>query len=95
MRRVLRTSPAAATETVRPIGRPTDQLVGDILSDIARLLWPHKTAENIAAHCGCTVRAAERYLAGRPWSADALAALIAEIMRRRGLRHFKVKPRSQ
>lgn len=85
---------ARAIETVRPLGRHTDQMVGDVLSDIARTLWPSKTAENIATCCRCTVRAAERYLAGdREWSGDALAALIAEIMRRHQLRNFRVVAR--
>ena len=85
---------ARAIESVRPLGRHPDQMVGDVLSDIARTLWPSKTAENIATCCRCTVRAAERYLAGdREWSGDALASLIAEIMRRHQLRNFRIEAR--
>jgi len=83
-----------AIETVRPLGRSTDQMVGDVLSDIARTLWPSKTAENIATCCGCTVRAAERYLEGsREWSGAALASLIAEILRRHQFRNYRVEAR--
>lgn len=78
----------------RPLGRPTDRMVGDVLSDVARTLWPHKTAENIASCCGCTVRAAERYLEGsREWSGAALASLIAEILKRHQMRNFRVEAR--
>lgn len=83
-----------AIETVRPLGRSTDQMVGDVLSDIARTLWPTKTAENVATCARCTVRAAERYLGGdRDWSPDALAAIVAEILRRHSMRNFKVQAR--
>ncbi len=80
-----------AIETVRPSGRLTDQMVGDVLSDIARTLWPTKTAEHVAVCAGCTVRAAERYLGGdREWSGDALAAIVAEILKRHGMRNARV-----
>lgn len=69
-------------------------MVGDVLSEIARTLWPHKTAENVASCTGCTVRAAERYLEGsREWSGAALAALIAEILKRHQMRNFRVEAR--
>jgi hypothetical protein len=69
-------------------------MVGDVLSDIARTLWPSKTAENIASCCRCSVRAAERYLEGsREWSGAALAALIAEILKRHQMRNFRVEAR--
>lgn len=85
---------SAAIETVRPAGRDDDHLVGSVLSDIARTLWPTDTAPNIAAVVGCSVRAAERYLGGqREWSGDAIAAIVAEIMRRHSMRNFKVRAR--
>ncbi len=83
-----------AIETARPVGRFTDHLVGDVLSDIARTLWPNKTAEHVAVISDCTVRAAERYLAGdREWSSDALAAIVAEILKRHGMRNARVVAR--
>lgn len=83
---------ALSPESDRPNGRDTDQMVEDVLSDIARALWPNCTAANIASRAKCTVRAAERYLEGsRDWSGDAIAAIVAEIMRRHSMRNFKVK----
>lgn len=94
MRTDLQVAVRHATAIARPLGRGSDQMVGDVLSDIARMLWPHKTAENIATEARCTVRAAERYLEGsRDWSPDALAAIMAEILRRHQLRNFRVEPR--
>jgi hypothetical protein len=82
------------TEIIRPTERSTDQMVGSVLSDIARTLWPTNTAANIAAEAGCAVRAAERYLGGqREWSADAVAAIIAEILKRRKMRNVRVTAR--
>lgn len=85
---------AQATETVRPSGRDTDQMVENVLADIAKTLWPKNTAPNLAVHANCEVRSAERYLEGsRAWSGDAIAAIVAEIMRRHHLRNFKVVKR--
>lgn len=81
-------------ESDRPNGRATDQMVGDVLTDIAKALWPTKTAPNLAVHAKCEVRSAERYLEGsRDWSGDAIAAIVAEIMRRHSMRNFKVTKR--
>lgn len=82
---------ARATETHCPDGQVDDQMVRDVLADAARMLWPAKTPENLAACIGCTVRAAARYLAGdREWSGDALAAVVSEILKRHGMRNFKI-----
>lgn len=63
---------------------------GPILADVAILLWPKKTAANLAAEAGCSVRAAEFYLSGqREWSADALSALLSEILKRHKLRNLE------
>lgn len=60
-----------------------EQMFGSILGDVARLLWPRKTAAHVAALVGCSERAAEFYLAGeREWSGDAVTALVFEILRR-------------
>jgi len=81
-------------ESVRPVGRSTDQMVGSVLSDIANTLWPANTAANIAAECGCSVRAAERYLGGqREWSGEAIATIVAEILKRHRMRNVKVRSR--
>lgn len=85
---------AQTTETVRPDGRVTDQTVENVLADIAYTLWPKNTAPNLAAEIGCEVRSVERYLEGsRAWSGDAIAAIVAEIMRRHHMRNIKIVKR--
>ena len=71
-----------------------EQTFDCVLSDVARTLWPTKTAANIAASANCSVRAAEFYLAGdRDWSGDALAAIVVEILKRHSMRNMKIKAR--
>ncbi len=84
-----------APETSRQACRDTDTSVGDALADIAkRTLWPENTAPNLAAACGCSVRMAERYLGGHcDWSGDAVAAVVAEILRRHSMRNVKIIPK--
>jgi hypothetical protein len=66
-------------------------MVENVLADIAKTLWPKNTAPNLAAAADCEVRSAERYLEGsRAWSGDAIAAIVAEIMRRHHMRNFRV-----
>jgi hypothetical protein len=92
--RVLSTARAErASESVRTPVRRDEQSFGSILSDVARLLWPTKTAAHVAAIVGCTERAAEFYLSGqREWSGDALAAIVAEILKRHHMRNVRVIP---
>lgn len=86
---------ALSSQTARTDVRPSEQSFGSILGDVARLLWPAKTAANVAALVGCSERAAEMYLAGdRDWSADAMAIIVAEICKRHGMRNFKVKAKT-
>lgn len=83
-----------AIESTRTDVRSTEQSFGSIIGDVARLLWPTKTAAHVAAVVGCSERAAEFYLAGqREWSGDALAAIVAEILKRHGMRNARVAPR--
>jgi hypothetical protein len=71
-----------------------EQSFAVVLSNVARMLWPSKTAAHIAAAVGCTVRAAEMYLAGdREWSGDALAAIVSEILKRHAMRNVRVTKR--
>lgn len=80
-----------STENVRPDDRETDQLVGSVLGDIAKTLWPEGTAPHLAAAAKCEVRTAERYLGGqRDWSGDAIAAIVSEILRRHSMRNVKI-----
>ncbi len=83
-----------ANESARTGVRGTEQSFGSIIGDVARLLWPSKTAAHVAAIVGCSERAAEFYLAGqREWSGDALAAIVAEILKRHGMRNARVVAR--
>lgn len=85
------------SESKRAIGAKTEQSFGEVnsvLSSVARMLWPAKTAANIAAATNCSVRAAEMYLAGdRDWSGDAIAAIVSEILKRHQMRNVKVTSR--
>lgn len=94
MVRVSGAARASALQNERTDDRADEQLFGSVLSDVARMLWPIKTAANVAAIVGCSERAAEFYLAGqREWSGDALAAIVAEILKRHALRNLKVSAR--
>ena len=94
MRTTSQAAVARAIESVRTGVRLPEQSFGSILSDVAKLLWPRKTAAHVASLVGCSERAAEFYLAGhREWSGDALAAIVAEILRRHHMRNVKVEAR--
>jgi hypothetical protein len=85
------------SESKRSIVEHSEQSFGEVasvISQVARTLWPRKTAVHVAAASNCSVRAAEMYLGGqREWSGDAIAAIVAEIMRRHGMRNVKVVKR--
>jgi len=94
--RALSVSSASGTiETGRHGWRPTDRVVGDVLTEIAkRILWTENTAPCLAAACGCSVRQAERILGGHcEWSGDATAAIISEILERKKMRNVRVTAR--
>lgn len=94
MRAVSSAALAPAIESDRTGIRPTEHLFGSIFGDIARLLWPHKTAAHVAAAVGCSERGAEMWLAGdREWSGDAVAVLVAEVLKRHHVRGVKVAAR--
>ena len=85
---------STASESDRHESRDTDRSVGDVLSNICKLvLWPENTAAYLAAACGCSVRQAERYLGGHEWSGDATAAVITEILVRKKMRNVRVTAR--
>lgn len=95
MRSVSAAAREAAIENDRQESRETDTSVGDVLADIAKqVLWPENTAPSLATACGCSVRQAERFLGGHcEWSGDAVAAIMSEILLRKGMRNVKVAPR--
>lgn len=62
-----------------------------VLSEVAKLLWPTKTAAELAALVGCTERAGEHWIGGtHEWSGDAITALMSEVLRRHSMRNFRV-----
>ena len=73
----------------------SEESFGPIFTDIAILLCPPpKTAAKIANIIGCWERNAEACLAGaQKWSGDAVAAIIAEVLRRHAMRNVKIKSR--
>lgn len=88
------------TKIDRPSCPATDHLVAPVLNDIAEALWPKNTAASLASlivgpdgkhpH----PRTIERYLEGsREWSGDAIAAIVAEILRRHSMRNVRVRSR--
>ena len=91
MRTASATAVAVATKSIRTPDRVDEHLFGSILSQLAKLLWPKKTAAHLAAKIGCCERAAEFYLAGgRDWSGDAVAAIVSEVLARHAMRNVKV-----
>lgn len=81
-------------ETDRTDVQSDEQLFGDVLSEIATTLWPENTAACLAAEAGCSVRAVEYYFSGqRDWSGDAIAAIVAEILKRHKMRNVRVMKR--
>jgi len=82
------------TKIERTNVQAAEQMFGSVLADVARILWPTKTAAHIAAATKCSERAAEFWLAGtRDWSGDAIAAIVSEILKRHAMRHVKVAAR--
>lgn len=96
MRQLSAAGAARSTEIDRSNLRDTEESFGDdILTEIACKLWPKpNTAAQIASEVGCSPRNVELYLSGRQkWSGDAVAVIVAEIMRRHRMRNFKVTSR--
>lgn len=96
MRTVSAAATARSAEIVRNNLRDTEESFGeDILTAIACKLWPKpNTAAQIATELGCSVRNVELYLSGKQkWSGDAVAVIVAEILRRHHMRNFKVTKR--
>lgn len=95
MRTASCTQDVECIKTGRPIV-PTIQLADEqsFLTDLSRMLWPKKTAANLAAVAGCSVRAAQFYLDGqRDYSGDALAAIVSEVLKRHAMRNVRVVAR--
>ena len=86
---------AQTTEINRSNIRDTEETFGSIFTDIVELLYPPpNTAAQLAAELHCTVRNVELYLSGKQkWSGDAIAFIVAEIMRRHHMRNIKIVKR--
>lgn len=56
---------------------PRARAIEEVIGDLARRLWPNKTARNLAARAGRTPRSAEGWISGQTgMNADALADLL-------------------
>lgn len=95
MRAVSGARAAQATEIDRNELRDTETDFGEALKDIVKTLYPPpNTAAQFAAELHCSVRLIELYMQGRqPWSGDAIAFIVAEILRRHHMRNFRVTSR--
>lgn len=64
----------------RTLMQGTARLCSSPFGRACKGLWPHKTAEQLAAAVGCSVRAASYELSGeREPSGRSIAAVVAEI----------------
>ena len=88
---------AVSLEISRSELRLTETDFGDALKDIVKTLYPPpNTAAQFAAELHCSVRLIELYMQGKqPWSGDAIALIVAEILRRHRMRNVKVVKRGQ
>lgn len=86
---------ATSVKSIRSELRDGEESFGSIFKDIVELLYPApNTAAQLAAEIDCSVRNVELYLSGKQkWSGDAIAFIVAEIMRRHHMRNFRVKAR--
>lgn len=93
--RALSTSSEIGTTKIDRTGvRPSEQLFGSCVADVAKTLWPEATAAFVATAAGCSQRAAEYYLGGqREWSGDAIAAIVSEILKRHSMRNVRIRAR--
>ncbi len=86
-------SAVQSAKIIRRVSLDTEESFA--LADVVRLLYPApNTAAQLAAELDCTVRNIELCLSGKQkWSGDAVAFIVAEIMRRHGARNLKIKSR--
>lgn len=95
MRGVSAAGAARSTEIDRNELRDTETDFGETLKEIVKKLYPPpNTAAQFATELHCSVRLIELYMQGKqPWSGDAIAFIVAEILRRHHMRNFKVTSR--
>lgn len=81
MRSVYEERLAEATKTERAIVQGDARLCSPIFGRVCKAIWPVKTAEQLAAKVGCTVRTAAYEISGeRHPSAQSLLVVMAEMV---------------
>jgi hypothetical protein len=72
-----------ARETQRTIVQGNARLCSSIFGRVCKAIWPVKTAEQLAAAVGCSVRAAAYEISGeREPSARSIAVIVVKITNR-------------
>jgi hypothetical protein len=83
MRTVYEHRRAEATEIERTLMHGTARLCSSPFGRVCKALWPFKTAEELAARVGCSVRAAAYEISGeREPGARSVAVIVNEITKR-------------
>ena len=84
MRSVYEENVGQATEIERTLVQGGARLCSPIFGRVCKAIWPIKTAENLAARIGCSVRAAAYEISGeREPSAMSVLIVIQEMVPRR------------
>ena len=74
---------ASNSEIARTVVQSDARLCSRKFGRVCKVLWPVKTAEELASRVGCAVRTAAYEIAGeRDPSARSVAAIVAEITAR-------------
>lgn len=83
MRTVYEREIATATEINRTLVQGAARLCSSNFGKCCKALWPFKTAEELAARVGCSIRAAAYEISGeREPSALSVACIVIEITKR-------------
>lgn len=83
MRSVYEEQVASASQTERQLRQGTDRIVSRKFGAVAKLLWPIKTAAQLAVIANTNERTAWRWLSGEyEPPAVVIAAIIVEITKR-------------
>ena len=83
MRSVYEARVSEHSETERQIRQGTDKIVSRKFGSVAKVLWPFKTAAQLAAIANTNERTAARWLSGEfEPPAIIIAAIIVEITKR-------------
>lgn len=83
MRSVYEEQVAQATTIQRTIVQGNARLCSSIFGRVCKAIWPVKTAEQLAAAVGCSLRAAAYEISGeREPSARSIAVIVVKITNR-------------